>query len=82
MASATGIPDQAPTEQEPLLGRAGDASQKEGKSIIFNLFMGQSSVSLEIVLSTSAGLEANLECQHIGTAVLAQAGIWIVGLQS
>ncbi|KAA6414588.1 MAG: cytochrome b561 [Lasallia pustulata] len=39
-------------EEEPLLGRAGDASQQEGRGIQFNPF--------------------------IGTAVLAQAGIWIL----
>jgi len=38
-------------EDEPLLGRAGDASQQEGGSIINNVV--------------------------IGTAVIAQAGIWI-----
>ncbi|KZF25239.1 hypothetical protein L228DRAFT_244034 [Xylona heveae TC161] len=39
-------------EDEPLLGRAGDASQKEGKGLQYNLILG--------------------------TAVLAQAGIWIL----
>ncbi|KAF2835735.1 hypothetical protein M501DRAFT_340621 [Patellaria atrata CBS 101060] len=57
MASATGIPDQNPStigrgEDEPLLGRAGDASQQEGKPLYYNPFLG--------------------------TAVLAQAGIWIL----
>ncbi|KAI9869812.1 MAG: hypothetical protein M1830_005009 [Pleopsidium flavum] len=57
MSSATGIPTQNPAasgrgEDEPLLGRAGDASQQEGKGIQFNLF--------------------------IGTAIIAQAGIWIL----
>ncbi|MCJ1364299.1 hypothetical protein MMC16_003408 [Acarospora aff. strigata] len=56
MSSATGIPAQNPAapgrgEDEPLLGRVGDASQQEGKGIQFNLF--------------------------IGTAIIAQAGIWI-----
>lgn len=45
MASATGIPQQNPAtsdrgEDEPLLGRVGDASQPEGKGIQFNLFIG------------------------------------------
>lgn len=47
MASATGIPEQHPGsisnghgEQEPLLGRPGDASQKEGKSLAWNLILG------------------------------------------
>ena len=39
-------------EDEPLLGRVGDASQPEGKPLLFNLV--------------------------IGTAVIAQAGIWIL----
>lgn len=44
MASATGIPEQHHSnghgEQEPLLGRPGDASQKEGKSLAWNLVLG------------------------------------------
>lgn len=39
-------------EQEPLLGRAGDASQQDGKPLYYNFI--------------------------IGTAVVAQAGIWIL----
>lgn len=46
MASATGIPEQNhPTmesgEEEPLLGRPGDASQQEGKGLQFNLVIGK-----------------------------------------
>ncbi|KAF2747085.1 hypothetical protein M011DRAFT_467975 [Sporormia fimetaria CBS 119925] len=61
MASATGIPEDVPgllrgnrgvSEEEPLLGRRGDASQAEGQSLLMNLW--------------------------IGTAPLAQAGIWIL----
>ncbi|CAF9913093.1 MAG: hypothetical protein ALECFALPRED_008630 [Alectoria fallacina] len=57
MASATGIPQENPAtqgqaEDEPLLGRAGDASQQDGKGIQFNFVLG--------------------------TAIIAQAGIWIV----
>ncbi|KAF2203066.1 hypothetical protein GQ43DRAFT_439194 [Delitschia confertaspora ATCC 74209] len=55
MASATGIPERADrihNEEEPLLGRAGDASQEEGKPFLLNLW--------------------------IGTAPIAQAGIWIL----
>ncbi|KAF2012270.1 hypothetical protein BU24DRAFT_495320 [Aaosphaeria arxii CBS 175.79] len=62
MASATGIPenynsnDAAPREglgeDEPLLGRRGDASQEDGQPIYKNLW--------------------------IGTAPVAQAGIWIL----
>jgi hypothetical protein len=40
MASATGMPEHPPTEQEPLLGRAGDAAQKEGKPLYENLIIG------------------------------------------
>ena len=28
-------------EQEPLLGRAGDASQQEGKPLYYNLWLGK-----------------------------------------
>ncbi|KAL8683639.1 MAG: hypothetical protein Q9186_000412 [Xanthomendoza sp. 1 TL-2023] len=57
MASATGIPETYSTNQgrgedEPLLGRAGDASQQEDQGLQFNFF--------------------------IGTAVIAQVGIWIL----
>ncbi|KAL2042451.1 hypothetical protein N7G274_004943 [Stereocaulon virgatum] len=58
MASATGIPESNPAvsqrgnEDEPLLGRAGDASQQDGQGIHLNLFLG--------------------------TAIIAQAGIWIL----
>jgi hypothetical protein len=44
MASATGIPDVNAlrgTEQEPLLGQPGDASQMEGKTIWLNLWIGE-----------------------------------------
>ncbi|CAF9930506.1 hypothetical protein IMSHALPRED_008199 [Imshaugia aleurites] len=45
MASATGIPQENPAtqgrgEDEPLLGRAGDASQQEGKGLQFNFVLG------------------------------------------
>lgn len=44
MSSATGIPDSVPSaaerENEPLLGRPGDASQVEGTSIHGNLVLG------------------------------------------
>ncbi|KAF2195762.1 hypothetical protein K469DRAFT_734227 [Zopfia rhizophila CBS 207.26] len=57
MASATGIPENVNAlrgtgEDEPLLGRRGDASQLEGVPIYLNLW--------------------------IGTAPIAQAGIWIL----
>lgn len=54
MASATGIPGNArgQSEDEPLLGSRGDASQVEGQPLYYNLW--------------------------IGTAPVAQAGIWIL----
>ncbi|KAI4278933.1 MAG: hypothetical protein LQ337_000635 [Flavoplaca oasis] len=60
MASATGIPEVRSVdaanhgrgEEEPLLGRAGDASQQEDQGLQFNFV--------------------------IGTAVIAQVGIWIL----
>ncbi len=46
MASATGIPERDAAnsglgDDEPLLGRVGDASQQEGKGIQFNLVIGE-----------------------------------------
>lgn len=50
MASATGIPANIPEqdqraealgEDEPLLGRVGDASQPEGRPIYYNLIIGK-----------------------------------------
>jgi len=54
MASATGIPEDNPRldEEEPLLGRPGDVTQKSGQ-----------------------GLQNNF---ITGTAIVAQAGIWIL----
>ncbi|CAO2654152.1 Nn.00g108850.m01.CDS01 [Neocucurbitaria sp. VM-36] len=57
MASSTGIPSNAAaargqSEEEPLLGRRGDASQADGQPLYYNLW--------------------------IGTAPIAQAGIWIL----
>jgi len=44
MASATGIPENVPgveaDENEPLLGQVGDASQKDGKALWWNLSIG------------------------------------------
>jgi hypothetical protein len=45
MASATGIPQEHPVtiesrEDEPLLGRPGDVTQKPNESIVRNLFTG------------------------------------------
>ena len=45
MSSATGLPDENTVthgrgEDEPLLGRAGDASQQDGKGIQYNFVLG------------------------------------------
>lgn len=46
MASATGIPEANPaadgshSEEEPLLGRPGDASQPDGKGLELNFILG------------------------------------------
>ncbi|ETN44120.1 uncharacterized protein HMPREF1541_10670 [Cyphellophora europaea CBS 101466] len=42
MASATGIPEQVPasSEQEPLLGRPGDATQQSDQGLYYNFFTG------------------------------------------
>ncbi|OGE53178.1 hypothetical protein PENARI_c008G02076 [Penicillium arizonense] len=50
MASATGIPQEHPVtiesrEEEPLLGRPGDVTQKPNESIVRNLFTGTASVA-------------------------------------
>lgn len=46
MASATGIPENVNStfghgEDEPLLGRAGDASLEEGQPLYYNFWIGQ-----------------------------------------
>lgn len=53
MASATGIPEENPAtqgrgEDEPLLGRAGDASQQDGHGIQFNFVLGTSAIPFHI----------------------------------
>ncbi|KAL2411325.1 hypothetical protein ABEF95_000514 [Exophiala dermatitidis] len=42
MASATGVPEQNPAlqEEEPLLGRPGDVTQRPGQGLQFNLIKG------------------------------------------
>jgi cytochrome b-561 len=48
MASTTGIPERPPAEtgeNEPLLGRPGDASQIRGESILKNLVLGTASIA-------------------------------------
>jgi hypothetical protein len=55
MASVTGIPGAAilrdAGEDEPLLGRAGGASQQEGKSLWYNLIIGLSSSSIPTLIT-------------------------------
>jgi hypothetical protein len=77
MASATGIPDQAivPPEEsvgedEPLLGRPGDASQKEGRPLYQNLIIGK--------FTKSPDSDKDVSNSHPGTAVLAQAGVLLL----
>lgn len=51
MASATGVPDgsnasqQLSREDEPLLGRAGDATQEQGKPLWHNLGSGTANLT-------------------------------------
>ncbi|KMU82725.1 hypothetical protein CIHG_00506 [Coccidioides immitis H538.4] len=51
MASATGIPEARPAsihengEEEPLLGRPGDVTQKENQSILINLVTGTAPIA-------------------------------------
>jgi hypothetical protein len=73
MASATGIPEQriASTEDEPLLGRPGDASQQEGQGLQYNFVLGESSLFK---------LSGHRIKSFAGTGMLAQAGTWIVSL--
>ncbi|MCJ1453285.1 hypothetical protein MMC28_003631 [Mycoblastus sanguinarius] len=70
MASATGIPEENPAiqgngEDEPLLGRAGDASQQDGNGIGYNFVLGEGFIHLCLKLGES-------------TAIIAQAGIWLL----
>ena len=57
MASATGIPEQNPavTENEPLLGRPGDATQKPDQALAFNLWNG-TGILAQIGIWVLAGL--------------------------
>jgi hypothetical protein len=74
MAPATVIPDAALPERdvegsrddEPLLGRPGDASQQDGQPIYYNLIIGKLLISF---------IQSFLIISQKGTAVIAQAGI-------
>lgn len=78
MASAAGIPDgisniapdrdeEGRGEDEPLLGRRGDASQPEGKALYHNAYSGK--------ICCTWGFPRDLTNFSIGTAIIAQAGI-------
>jgi len=59
MASATGVPDipviEDPAEDEPLLGRPGDASQLDGRPLYYNLWIGTAVIAqVGIVLLTAS----------------------------
>jgi len=65
MASATGIPDAAiippeATEDEPLLGRPGGATQQEGKSLWFNLIIGTAVVAQAGILLLTVSVWASV----------------------
>ena len=65
MSSATGIPEENPAtqgrgEDEPLLGRAGDASQQDGKGIQFNFVLGKPAV----LSHTGHAKNADLDCSR------------------
>lgn len=65
MASATGIPemnsrDAGLGEDEPLLGRAGDASQQEGRPIYYNVIIGTAVVAQGGILLMTALVWANV----------------------
>jgi hypothetical protein len=73
MASATGIPDVTADshqpgvgEDEPLLGRAGDASQPEGRALYYNVLIGKSFPQTHQQTSTKPST---------GTAVITQVGL-------
>lgn len=75
MASATGIPEENPAlqEEEPLLGRPGDATQHPGQGLQWNFIKGTGKRSE----SKLAGSEKNIMLNTV-TGILAQAGIFIL----
>ncbi|KAE9365986.1 hypothetical protein N431DRAFT_386010 [Stipitochalara longipes BDJ] len=64
MASATGIPDvvnpEGSGEDEPLLGRVGDASQQEGKPLYVNLIIGTAVVAQAGIILLTASVWASI----------------------
>jgi hypothetical protein len=78
MVSATGISQDYPVtiqarDDEPLLGHLGDITQKPGESIYWNLFTGKFEASADRYTQLTP---------DIGTASIAQTGIWIVRSQA
>jgi len=71
MASATGIPENNPAleEEEPLLGRPGDVTQKPGQALASNFVTGTGSPWLCSLASFLL---------MIFPAILAQIGIWVL----
>jgi hypothetical protein len=58
------------SEEDPLLGSPGDASQQEGKPLYYNFFIGMASNDFKCISLTVM----------LGTGTVAQAGAWIVRL--
>lgn len=67
---------QGTSEEEPLLGGPGDASQEESKPLYHNLYIGKQSFGN---LFFSSMIKQRLMAM-IGTGTVAQAGAWIVRL--
>jgi hypothetical protein len=77
MVSATGISQDYPVtvearDDEPLLGHPGDITQKPDEGIYWNLFTGKCEAFADQYTQLTPDL---------GTASIAQAGIWIVRIQ-
>ncbi|PVH80248.1 hypothetical protein DL98DRAFT_571977 [Cadophora sp. DSE1049] len=66
MASATGIPEttlipqEGTGEDEPLLGRAGDAAQPEGRPIYYNLIIGTAVIAQAGIVLLTASVWASV----------------------
>lgn len=67
MASATGIPEAVPREHvegvgedEPLLGRAGDASQQDGRPLYYNLIIGTAVIAQAGIVLLTASIWASI----------------------
>ncbi|KAL8926396.1 MAG: hypothetical protein Q9208_002939 [Pyrenodesmia sp. 3 TL-2023] len=71
MASATGMPEARPNdgrgEDEPLLGRAGDASQQENQGLQFNFVIGKAALapSLSAPFTLAATIWASVFVQPL-----------------